>query len=190
MAVLVACPQCAVTLDVPESLLGQKVRCATCSTVFEARRQELSPPGADAPPAPTEPERGIEDTDRHERRSRRWGSDDADADDYDLDDPRRRRRDLEPHRGGTVLTFGILSICLGLLICALLGIGLGIPAITMGRTDLRKIREGTMDADGAGQTQVGLILGCVGLGLGILQLLACGAYFLFIAVMMGSGKMK
>ena len=89
-----------------------------------------------------------------------------------------------------MLTFGILSIALGMLICALLGIGLGIPAITMGRTDLRKIREGTMDADGAGQTQVGFILGWVGLGLGILQLLACGAYFLFIAVMMGSGKMK
>jgi hypothetical protein len=73
-----------------------------------------------------------------------------------------------------------------MFVCALLGVGLSIPAITMGRADLRKIREGTMDPDGAGQTQVGFILGWVGLGLGILQLLACGAYFLFIMVIMGS----
>ena len=62
MAVLVACPQCAVTLDVPESLLGQKVRCATCSTVFEAQRQQPPPLGAETPPAPAT---GVEDEDRH-----------------------------------------------------------------------------------------------------------------------------
>jgi hypothetical protein len=183
---LVGCPQCSITLDVPENLLGQQVRCATCSTVFEARPQETSPAGAGAPQPPGESASGLEEEDRHERRSRRWGSDAADLDDDDFDDRRRRRRDLEPHRGGTVLTFGILSLALGLLVCALLGVGLGIPAITMGRTDLRKIREGTMDPDGAGQTQVGFILGWVGLGLGILQLLACGAYFLFVMVMVGT----
>jgi hypothetical protein len=177
---LVACPKCSVTLDVPENLLGQQVRCATCSTVFEARPQETLP--AAAPQPPGESASGLEE-DRHERR---WGTDAADLDDDDFDDRRRRRRDLEPHRGGTVLTFGILSLALGLFLCALFGVGLGIPAITMGRTDLRKIREGTMDPDGAVQTQVGFILGWVGLGLGILQLLACGAYLLFVMVIMGS----
>ena len=184
---LVACPKCGVTLEVPENLLGQQVRCATCSTVFEARPPETSPSHAGASQAPPEPAGSPEDEDRHERRSRRWSSDDTDVDDYEYED-RRRRRDLEPHRGGTVLTFGILSLVLGMFVCALLGIGLGFAAVVMARPDLRKIREGTMDSDGASQTQVGLVLGWVGLGLGILQLLACGAYFLFFIVLVGSNQ--
>jgi hypothetical protein len=99
---LVACLKCRVTLDVPENLLGQQVRCATCSTVFEARVHETSPADAAAPQPFGGPATGLEEEDRHERRSRRWRSDTADLDDDDFDDRRRRRRDLEPHRGGTV----------------------------------------------------------------------------------------
>ena len=65
--------------------------------------------------------------------------------------PRRFRR---PHRGGTILTLGIL----GVICCQLLG-----PvAWVMGQADMRQINDGVMDPEGKALTQVGMILGIVG----------------------------
>ncbi len=58
---------------------------------------------------------------------------------------------LTPHRGGLVLTLGLL----GLLLFA----PLGIAAWIMGSTDLTAMREGRMDKSGEGMTQAGKILG-------------------------------
>ena len=77
-------------------------------------------------------------------------------------DRRRRRVRLEPHRGGTVLTLGIL----GLVICLICGI----IAWVMGAGDLRKMREGRMDRSGQGTTQAGMICGIIGTILGALGL--------------------
>ena len=61
---------------------------------------------------------------------------------------------VEPHRGGTILVLGILS----LVICGLLG-----PiAWIMGSIDLAKMRRGEMDNSGYGITQAGWILGIIG----------------------------
>ncbi|HJZ93305.1 MAG TPA: DUF4190 domain-containing protein [Gemmataceae bacterium] len=92
----------------------------------------------------------------------------------DEDDRPRRRRDPEddyddtpgrsggaPHRGGMILTFGILS----LLCCPLI---FGILAIVMGGNDLKAMAAGRMDRSGEGLTRVGQILGFVGIGLWIL----------------------
>jgi predicted Zn finger-like uncharacterized protein len=55
---------------------------------------------------------------------------------------------VEPHRGGLVLTLGIL----GLVLCGFLG-----PvAWYMGAEDLDKMRRGVMDKSGYGVTQAGL----------------------------------
>jgi hypothetical protein len=72
-----------------------------------------------------------------------------------------------PHRGGVVLTLGILGLC-----CCVL---LGIAAWIMGHEDLKAMREGRMDPSGHSLTQVGMVLGIVstvlnGLGL-IMQVL-------------------
>ena len=82
----------------------------------------------------------------------------------------------EPHRGGTVLTFGIL----GLLCCFLFGIA----AWSMGNTDMRKMDAGTMDPAGRAMTQAGKIIGLiatilalVGLAINIIALLATGSTF-------------
>jgi hypothetical protein len=66
---------------------------------------------------------------------------------------RTKRRTLEPHRGGTVLTLGIL----GLLCCGICGI----IAWVMGSGDLKKIDAKQMDPAGRGNTQAGMICGII-----------------------------
>jgi hypothetical protein len=58
-----------------------------------------------------------------------------------------------PHRGGTILTLGILSWVL-CVIC-------GACAWAMGHADLREMRAGRMDRSGMGMTQAGMILGMI-----------------------------
>jgi GYF domain 2 len=60
---------------------------------------------------------------------------------------------LKPHRGGLILTLGIL----GLVLCHFLGI----PAWIMGSADLKEIRAGRMDPAGQGLTQAGMIIGII-----------------------------
>ena len=70
---------------------------------------------------------------------------------------------MRPHRGGTILTLGILS----LVVCPLLGIG----AWFMGDDDLQRMRSGTMDSSGRDITNVGRICGMVATGLLVLQVI-------------------
>src|SRR5437762_804876 len=50
MPVFVGCPKCGIKLSVPESLLGLKVRCASCATMFEAKEEVAPPPRPSSPP--------------------------------------------------------------------------------------------------------------------------------------------
>jgi hypothetical protein len=70
---------------------------------------------------------------------------------------------MRPHRGGTILTLGILS----LVVCPLLGMA----AWFMGDDDLQKMKNGTMDASGRDITNAGRICGMVATGLLVLQVL-------------------
>lgn len=65
---------------------------------------------------------------------------------------------VKPHRGGQVLTFGIL----GFMCC----FAFAIAAWVMGASDLREMRAGVMDPSGRGLTQAGMIIGIVGTVLG------------------------
>ncbi|MGH7128004.1 MAG: hypothetical protein ACREJB_12885 [Planctomycetaceae bacterium] len=73
----------------------------------------------------------------------------------------------KPHRGGMILTFGILSIVLGLC-CALASFGFGIPAWTMGHADRQEMAHGRMDPEGQGMTTAGMVCGIVGVVIGAL----------------------
>jgi hypothetical protein len=170
MPTQVACPSCNQQLRVPDDLMGHDVKCPSCGTQFV---------GGAAEPAPVTPSRnssradsdGIREEreaniaprrdDDGERPSRRRAADLDDDFGEDDDDyrPRRRRQSFAAHRGGTILTFGILSL-VGLLICGPLAI-LGIPAVIMGMTDLRAMREERMDPDGRGMTIAGLVMGTI-----------------------------
>jgi hypothetical protein len=188
MSALVSCPKCGVILDVPETLLGQQVRCATCSTVFEANAQEPGLPSGSAAKPPDGLAGPPQEHEEDERRGRglRYDPDDADDDDFDDDhrDRRRRmRRDLEPHRATTVLLLGVFSLVTPFacgLLGTVMGIVLGISAIVLGNGDLGKMRGGIMDPDGESQTRTGRILGYVGLLVSVLGLLACGVYMAFV----------
>ena len=90
--------------------------------------------------------------------------------DDDFDRPRRRRRenDEDPvrrsrrassHRGGEILTFGLLA----LLPCFVTSIIFGLIAWIMANTDLQEMRNGRMDREGEGLTQAGRALGITGL---------------------------
>ncbi|QEG20963.1 hypothetical protein MFFC18_08140 [Mariniblastus fucicola] len=60
-----------------------------------------------------------------------------------------------PHRGGLVLTLGILS-----LLCNMFCVP-GILAWIFGSGDLKKMKAGQMDPSGHGMTQAGMILGII-----------------------------
>ena len=94
---------------------------------------------------------------------------------------------LKPHRGGVVLTFGILSLvsCL----CSyfsILGLGFSISAWVMANNDLKEMAMGTMDPSGQGTTQAGKILGIVHIGLVCLFLVLIVAWIgIMVAVEAG-----
>lgn len=69
---------------------------------------------------------------------------------------------MRPHRGSTVLVYGIL----GIVVCQLLAIA----AWRMGTDDLRDMEFGQMDPSGRDLTKAGRILGMVGTGILIFQL--------------------
>jgi predicted Zn finger-like uncharacterized protein len=177
------CPQCQTRLSVMPGDLGLDVECPSCQTVFKAVRPGSAPPAPPpAPPkrsvlestddtgTPTSRRRrdDEEDDDRPSRRGRRRDEDDDEddrpsrrgrRDEDDEDRPRRKSRrrrrggSYEPHRGGMILTFGIL----GWVVCFIFGI----MAWSMGSADLRKMDEGTMDPEGRGLTRAGQIIGMV-----------------------------
>lgn len=67
-------------------------------------------------------------------------------------------------RGALILVLGILSVIM-------FGFLSGIPAWVMGHTDLRRMREGSMDRTDEGLTRAGMILGIIGTVLSALVVL-------------------
>jgi len=123
------------------------------------------------------------------RQQESYAMDDDDDDDDDDDRPRRprKRRDddeyerprgrrLAPHRGGMILTFGILAI---------IGIGaliFGPLAWFLGNADLAEMRAGRMDPSGEGQTNTGRILGMIATILIVVLLIAICALVILLFV--------
>ncbi|MBI4417460.1 MAG: DUF4190 domain-containing protein [Ignavibacteriales bacterium] len=71
---------------------------------------------------------------------------------------------LDRGRGALILVLGILSL-------VMFGLLTGIPAWIMGHTDLRRMREGSMERADEGLTRAGMILGIIGTVLSALALL-------------------
>ncbi len=76
---------------------------------------------------------------------------------------------MAPHRGGTILVLGIVS----LVVCNFLMIP-GLAAWVMGQTDLRQMSAGRMDPSGRGMTIAGMILGIISTTIyGLMFVLPC-----------------
>src|SRR5262249_21885299 len=119
MPEITQCPGCQRKLQVPETLLGQQVQCPTCGAMFTASLDADAPPPlpprSEAMPPRERDDYGGDEGPRRRRRYDDRGGQYDDYDDYDdYDRPRRRRRDLMPHRGSTILALGIISFfCFG-----------------------------------------------------------------------------
>jgi hypothetical protein len=125
---------------------------------------------------------------RYSRSDRdRYRNDDRDDDRYDdRYDDRDRYREYElPHRGGMILTLGIIGLVVGLVICPIVMV-LGFVAWFMGTADLRKMDQGIMDPSGRGNTVAGKVMGIITSILFILYLLFIGV----IVALFASGVLK
>ena len=182
MTEIVSCPSCGKKLQVPEDFFGKAVQCPECKQTFRAEPTSAAGSvSAAAPPAapPSVPEwekppaKTRDDEEERPRRRRRERDDDDDRDDRN---DRPRRRYLTPHRGGMILTFGIMAVC------GIVTIVFGPMAWIMGTADLREMRAGRMDPSGEGMTQAGRIMGIISVCILILSLLAVCLFFGFIMV--------
>jgi ABC-type Fe3+ transport system permease subunit len=89
----------------------------------------------------------------------------------------------DPGRGVMILVLGILS-----LVCCTL---LGPVAWILGRQDLAKIKSGEIAQEAEQMTKIGMILGMIGSGLLVLQLLGGCAYAILVLIIgIGSTKVK
>jgi hypothetical protein len=167
------------------------VQCPVCSAYFTAA--VLAPHRPPPPPPPPREERAPpppRGRDYDEPRPSAYGR--------EYDDPRRPRYEREyddsrrgyggghgrggyyrdpyrtprPHRGGAVLTLGLL----GLLFCCTIigGLGMGGAAISMANADVPEMDRGLMDESGRGLTQAGRVCGTIAVVISSLALLfAC-----------------
>jgi hypothetical protein len=189
MTLVVDCPSCLRKLRVPDDLMGLKVKCPACATVFTASESPAAEaptpapsPGPDFEPTPAvlepTPSTAYDSSQKicpvcresipvEARRCRHCGEVFGDEDGAGRESAprlrRRVRRDAEPHRGTLILVFGILSIVLGLMyVSSLIALPMGIMAWVMGHKDLARMRNHEMDPEGMGTTQAGWICGIVG----------------------------
>jgi len=173
MPITIHCKSCQRPLQVQEAHLGKQVRCPACQQIFTA-----------AAPPPAEPEEVVPDVSAFEipeppdasvtpaRPSQRRPPQDS----LDFESETRRRpeendeeqpEDVKPHRGGILLTMGILTLVFAFCcppICWIIG-GIG---ENMAGKDLRMMSLRRMDRSGRGLTQTGKTLMGVGIALSIL----------------------
>jgi ribosomal protein S27E len=170
MAIEMGCTGCGQTLRVADEHAGKKARCPACGTIVQipspgdaaTLQPEFDKPPADAP-VPTPEFNPFADL--PEVNVGRSVS--------PMSPPSSPFFATKPHRGGLILTLGILGIVLSMpgLCCPLLALGslpCGISAWIMGASDLAEIRAGRMDFNGRGMTSAGVTLGIVGTVLGVL----------------------
>lgn len=160
MPIEMHCTGCGQMLRVADEHAGKKARCPACGTITEvppsgslaAPAEESNNPfsGGYSPAAEANPF-----ADRPEQAASPYASPFAPS--------MGSGSFARPHRGGLILTFGIV----GILCC----MPFGIAAWVMGASDLSEIRAGRMDPSGESTTRVGMILGIVSVGFAILWLL-------------------
>src|SRR5438045_4155981 len=115
MQEVIYCPSCRRRLNLPDDAIGRLAQCPACQRTFTAEIALANPPGAAAAgsssrpapapvprpssaPVPVPSRRYDEELDRPRRRRR------------DEDDDFDRRRRAASHRGGEILTFGLLAL--------------------------------------------------------------------------------
>jgi hypothetical protein len=170
------CHGCSSILRVPDEHLGKQARCPKCQTLsliepdsgtdegwtgFESTADDawLNRPDSTSDRAPSKnPFAGSPDLDdrpasshapRGNQRSPHQGNP------YQSTAAPGRRQYTVAHRGGLILTLGVLSI-----LCNVCFIP-GILAWSLGNSDLQQMKAGAMDQTGEGLTRAGMVMGIV-----------------------------
>ena len=167
MSIEMQCTGCGQTLRVGDDHAGKKARCPACGTITQVPGGDMSPapapqytPPAGTPTGPATPTNPFAD---RPDPANPYQSPTAQA--GPSVQPGFGHRYVRPHRGGLVLTLGILG-----LFC-FCGMPFGIAAWVMGASDLGEIRRGRMDPSGQSTTQVGMILGIISVALAVVGFL-------------------
>jgi hypothetical protein len=154
MPVETTCPNCRRAVRITDELLGQRVQCPLCESVFVAEVEHHRP----APASEQSPTMLPAGPDAAEQV---WPT--TPVGHY-----------LRPHRGGLILGLGIaglVSQMMSCLICPpvgmLIGLSLGVPAWAMGQADYAAMRAGVMDREGESNTQAGRICGIIATALAV-----------------------
>lgn len=207
MPAIVDCPACNRKLRIPDALLGKPVKCPTCGNMFS----ESAPPPPEMPALEPQPPAPSQTTRPCPACGEQVGMEPGQCpfceeplgapprplapyeEQHEWEQPvKRRRRDEEDHRGTLILVLGILSIVIGAalscpcyiiaFVTAAIGLGLGLPAVVMGRTDLQRMKRYEMDPSGHGITQAGMICGIVGASISALILMLYVAIVILLVV--------
>ena len=83
------------------------------------------------------------------------------------------------HRGGMILTMGIMSIVCNFALIP------GILAWILGRADLQQMRAGRMDRSGEGITQAGMIMGIIMTVMAAISAVLVILYFIVVIFVIG-----
>lgn len=162
MAIEFSCKSCGTTLRVPDEHAGKQARCPNCQSLNVVLAGSSGPvPGAYPPKQP----------DPNQAYAAGPGSV------YPAGGVAGHAYQAA-HRGGMILTLGILAI-----VCNVLAIP-GIMAWIMGSGDLKKMDAGIMDPEGRGMTQAGMIMGIVMSIFVIIGIVISICYFLIVIVVL------
>ena len=153
------CQHCNQLLNVPDGSEGKQCKCPHCGSVMAAPRQAQTSGPFSSPHSSPLP---------HNPYAASGGQFHSTA----------------HHRAPLVLTFGILSLAIGLftMCCVItfpLSLGFGIAAAVMGHNDLKAMRGSQINGSGRGMTQAVMICGIIAIvlsGLGGLGLILSFAW--------------
>lgn len=196
MPIEFSCQNCQKTLRVPSEFGGRKARCPNCQSVnviidpaaqagdAASQIDSVADPAAGSSPSFPQSNPGLGnvsaspsgemDTTHEPYQPTQQGtsSNPFSSPVYSAANPAHQNHSRNPHRGGLILTLGILSIVCNVCLVP------GILAVIFGWTDLKKMDHGQMDREGHGLTMAGLIMGSI---MTVLALLVV-AFYVFIAL--------
>jgi predicted Zn finger-like uncharacterized protein len=179
MPLTIQCPHCQRSLNVPDEAAGKMVRCPACQEAFAVAQP--TPTVTPAPPEPTAPaaawdkessaERRQRDGEEKKKRKRKRYDDDDEEDKQEEEEEERPRKSKaaddnpfalqndegqnrpppRPHRAGTIMALGILSL---LFAC----VPMAFITVSMANVDLIQMAALKMDPEGKTMTKVGKYL--------------------------------
>ncbi len=133
MPEIVRCPECHRQLKVPDALLGKKVRCPSCKTIFQAAIEAPveKPPAAEPPPPPPRrapappPEEQYEEAPRPSRPAAPPPPEEPDFEEVPPEEPeekgkrrprRKKRRSLDSGAGWQKVRLGLTLVLIGIFV--------------------------------------------------------------------------